>query len=127
MMQSIIDDAKALEAEAIRGEFDAQEEYEEFVQATNESLEAKKKEISAKSQVKAKTDSESLEQEVALDQTMSTLDQLATELGDIHRSCDFLMKNYDTRTAARDAEIEALKQAIALFSGAKMASLLQHW
>merc|ERR1719473_2302069 len=127
MMQGVIDDAKALEAEAIRGEDDAQKEYEEFVQDTNDSLEALKKDIAAKSQVKAKTDAEKLDAEVALDQIMMTLEQLATENADIHRSCDFIMKNFAVRGAARDAEIEALKQAIALFSGAKMASLLQHW
>merc|ERR1719387_1616514 len=87
MMQGIIDDAKALEAEALRDEGDSQKEYEEFVQDTN----------------------------------------VSTESADIHRSCDFVLKNFEVRGAARDAEIEALKQAIALFSGAKMAALLQHW
>merc|ERR1719191_856297 len=127
MMQGIIDDAKALEAEAIRGELKAQEEYEEFVQDSNDSIEKLKKDIAAKTQAHGKTDAEKLDNEVALDQTMTTLEQLATENADIHRSCDFVMKNFETRGAARDGEIEALKQAIALFSGAKMAALIQHW
>jgi len=37
MMQSIIDDAKAMEAEAIRGEEDSQKAYEEFVKDSNTS------------------------------------------------------------------------------------------
>merc|ERR1719235_1894854 len=126
MMQGIIDDAKAMEAEAIRAEEDSQKSYEDFVQDTNDSIEAKKKDLAAKTRTKSKTEAEQLEKEVDLDHIMSALDQLATELGDIHRSCDFLLKNYEVRTAARDSEIEALKQAIALFSGAKMAALLQN-
>merc|ERR1719263_2524479 len=125
-MQGIIDDAKAMEAEAIRAEEDSQKAYEDFVQDTNDSVEGKKKDLAAKTRTKSKTEAEQLEREVDLDHTMSALDQLATELGDIHRSCDFLMKNYEVRTAARDGEVEALKQAIALFSGAKMAAMLQN-
>jgi len=127
MMQGVIDDAKAMEADAIRAEDKAQKEYEEFVQDTNDTVEEKKKEIANKSQVRNKTDAKMLDEEVNLDQIMSSLDQLATENGDIHRSCDFVLKNWEVRTAARDAEVEALKQAIALFSGAKMAALLQHY
>merc|ERR1719379_1293710 len=127
MMQGIIDDAKAMEAEAIRAEEDGQKAYEDFVQDTNDSIEVKKKDLAAKTRTKSKTEAEQLEKEVDLDHIMSSLDQLATELGDIHRSCDFLLKNYDVRTAARDSEVEALKQAIALFSGAKMAALLQNY
>merc|ERR1719274_400839 len=126
MMQDIIDEAKAMEAEAIRAEEDGQKAYEDFVQDTNDSIEMKKKDLAAKTRTKSKTEAEQLEKEVDLDHIMSSLDQLATELGDIHRSCDFLLKNYDVRTAARDSEVEALKQAIALFSGAKMAALLQN-
>jgi len=42
MIQNIIDDAKAMEHEAIRGEEDAQTAYENFVKETNASIDAKK-------------------------------------------------------------------------------------
>merc|ERR1719310_644823 len=106
MMQGVIDDAKAMEADAIRAEEKAQKEYEEFVQDTNDTVEEKKKEIANKSQARAKTDAKMLDEEINLDQTMSSLDQLATALEDIHRSCDFVLKNWEVRTAARDSEIE---------------------
>merc|ERR1712014_478922 len=54
MMQQIIDDAKAMEAEAIRSEEDAQKAYEDFVKETNASIEAKSKDIVNKSETKAK-------------------------------------------------------------------------
>merc|ERR1719453_1509746 len=43
MIQQIINDAKAMEAEAIRAEEDAQKTYEDFVKETNASIEAKSK------------------------------------------------------------------------------------
>merc|ERR1711881_341344 len=45
MIQQIINDAKAMEAEAIRAEEDAQKAYEDFVKETNGSIEAKSKDI----------------------------------------------------------------------------------
>merc|ERR1711978_876228 len=49
MIEQIISDAKAMEAEAIRSEEDAQKAYEDFVKETNASIEAKSKEIVNKS------------------------------------------------------------------------------
>merc|ERR1712048_1328950 len=45
MIQNIIDDAKAMENEAIRGEEDAQTAYENFVKESNASIDAKNAEI----------------------------------------------------------------------------------
>merc|ERR1719331_3182092 len=63
MMQGIIDEAKGLEAEAIRGEEDSQKAYEEFVQDTNDSVEEATKAIASKSDMKAKTEQEKVEAE----------------------------------------------------------------
>merc|ERR1719240_1522889 len=43
MIQQIINDAKAMEAETIRSEEDAQKAYEDFVKETNASIEEKSK------------------------------------------------------------------------------------
>merc|ERR1719235_2025575 len=43
MIQQIINDAKAMEADAIRSEEDAQKAYEDFVKETNASIEEKSK------------------------------------------------------------------------------------
>ena len=50
MIQQIITDAKAMEAETIRSEEDAQKAYEDFVKETNASIETKSKEIVNKSE-----------------------------------------------------------------------------
>merc|ERR1712224_1019106 len=61
MMQGIIDDAKAMEAEAIRGEEDSQKTYEEFVKDTNLSIEEKTKDIVSKTEAKAKAEEAKVE------------------------------------------------------------------
>merc|ERR1739848_521865 len=56
MMQTIVDDAKSMENEAIRSEEDAQKAYEEFVKETNASIEAKSKDIVNKSEARSKAE-----------------------------------------------------------------------
>merc|ERR1712232_1043614 len=58
MIQQIVDDAKAMEKEAIRAEADATAAYETFVKETNASIEAKAKDVANKSEIKAKTEAD---------------------------------------------------------------------
>merc|ERR1711935_1270091 len=125
MIQQIISDAKAMEAEAIRSEEDAQKAYEDFVKETNASIEAKSKEIVNKSELKAKAESELVETKEAKEAVMLELEQLSNYNAELHQSCDFVMKNFDVRQTARDEEVEALKQAKAILSGAKFEEFLQ--
>merc|ERR1712241_958171 len=125
MIQQIISDAKAMEAEAIRSEEDAQKAYEDFVKETNASIEAKSKEIVNKSELKAKAEGELVETKEAKEAVMLELEQLSNYNAELHQSCDFIMKNFDVRQTARDEEIEALKQAKAILSGAKFEEFLQ--
>merc|ERR1719198_2854737 len=99
MIQQIINDAKAMEKETIQSEEDGQKAYESFVKETNGSIQAKSKDIVNKRRVKAKAE--------------------------LHESCDFVMKNFEIRQTAREEEIEALKQAKAILSGAKFEAFLQ--
>merc|ERR1719310_1570243 len=118
-MQAIIDDAKTMEAESIRAEEDAQKAYEDFVKETNASIEAKNKDIANKSDEKAKAEGDLTEANVAKDNTLLDLEQLSNYNGELHSSCDYILKNFDVRQTARDEEVEALKQAKAILSGAK--------
>merc|ERR1719226_91075 len=61
MIEQIMSDAKAMEAETIRSEEDAQKAYEDFVKETNASIEAKSAEIVSKSDIKAKTEADLVE------------------------------------------------------------------
>merc|ERR1719240_724979 len=103
MIQQIINDAKAMEAETIRSEEDAQKAYEDFVN---------------KSETKAKAEADLVEAKENKEAVMLELEQLANYKAELHSSCDFVMKNFEIRQTARDEEIEALKQAKAILSGA---------
>jgi len=125
MIQQIINDAKAMEAEVIRSEEDAQKAYEDFVKDTNGSIEAKSKDIVNKSESKAKAETDLVEAKEDKEAVMLELEQLANYKAELHSSCDFVMKNFEIRQTARDEEIEALKQAKAILSGAKFEAFLQ--
>merc|ERR1712125_91928 len=125
MIQQIINDAKAMEAEVIRSEEDAQKAYEEFVKDTNGSIDAKSKDIVNKSETKAKAEADRVEAKEDKEAVMLELEQLANYKAELHSSCDFVMKNFEIRQTARDEEIEALKQAKAILSGAKFEAFLQ--
>jgi len=125
MIQQIINDAKAMEAEAIRSEEDAQKAYEDFVKDTNASIEEKSKDIVNKSETKAKAEADLVEAKENKEAVMLELEQLSNYKAELHSSCDFVMKNFDVRQTARTEEIEALKQAKAILSGAKFEAFLQ--
>merc|ERR1711990_1284371 len=125
MIQQIINDAKAMEAEAIHAEEEGQKAYEEFVKDTNGSIEEKSKDIVNKSETKAKAEADLVEAKENKEAVMLELEQLSNYKAELHSSCDFVMKNFDIRQTARDEEIEALKQAKAILSGAKFEAFLQ--
>jgi hypothetical protein len=125
MIQQIINDTKAMEAETIRSEEDAQKAYEDFVKETNSSIEAKSKDIVNKSEVKAKQEAELVETKEEKESVMVELEQLSNYNAELHSSCDFITKNFDLRQTARDEEVEALRQAKAILSGAKFEEFLQ--
>jgi vacuolar-type H+-ATPase subunit H len=125
MIQQIINDAKAMEAEAIRAEEDAQKAYEDFVKETNASIETKTKEIINKSEEKAKGETDLTQANTDKEAVLLELEQLSNYNAELHQSCDFVMKNFEIRQTARDEEIEALKQAKAILSGADFQAFLQ--
>merc|ERR1719379_3223182 len=127
MLQQIISDAKAMEAETIRSEEDAQKAYEDFVKETNASIEAKSADIVDKSDTKAKAESDLVATKESKEATMLELEQLSNYNAQLHESCDFVQKNFELRQTARDEEVEALKQAKAILSGAKFEEFLQRY
>jgi len=125
MIQQIISDAKAMESETIRSEEDAQKAYEDFVKETNNSIEAKSRDIVNKSEQKAKAETDLVEAKEAKDAVLLELEQLSNYNAQLHQSCDFVQKNFELRQTARDEEVEALRQAKAILSGAKFEEFLQ--
>merc|ERR1719199_931596 len=125
MITQIVEDAAAMEAEALKGEADAQAAYEVFVKDSNASIEEKSKEIVNKGEEKAKAEDDKAATEEDLQNIEQTLEELAQEKDDLHKACDFVLKNFEIRQTARGEEIEALKQAKAILSGSKFGEFLQ--
>merc|ERR1719261_470018 len=123
MLQQIINDAKTLEKEAIQAETDAQKAYEAYVKDTNASIEEKNRDITNKSDEKAQAEADLTAANEAKETAMNEAQQLSNEAADLHKSCDFVLKNFDIRQTARDQEVEALRQAKAILSGAKFEFL----
>merc|ERR1740127_245846 len=121
MIQSVINDAKMMEKEAIMAEQDSQSAYESFVKNTNDEIAAAMKSTTAKTESKAKAEEANVQAKADLKATMSALEQLASHAADVHQSCDFVLKNFEVRQEARDQEVEALRQAKAVLSGADFA------
>merc|ERR1719183_487405 len=118
MIQQIISDAKQLEA-------DAQKAYETVVKDTNASIEEKNRDITNKSSEKANAEADKTAAEEGKETAMNEQQQNKNEEADLHKSCDFVLKNFDIRQAARDQEVEALRQAKAILSGASFTAFLQ--
>merc|ERR1719324_1610452 len=124
LIQQIINDAAAMEAEAIKGEEDALAAYNTFVTDTNASIDAKAKDIINKSEEKAKLEAERVEAEEQKAEVLAELENLSNENADLHKACDYVLKNFEIRQTARDEEVEALKQAKAILSGSKFSEFL---
>merc|ERR1719379_485643 len=99
--------------------------YEDFVKETNASIEEKAKDIVNKSEIKAKAEADKAKAEEDRENVMAELEELSNQNEDYHKACDFVLKNFEIRQTAREEEIEALKQAKAILSGAKFEAFLQ--
>eukprot|EP00403_Amphidinium_massartii_P013142 CAMPEP_0178410842 /NCGR_PEP_ID=MMETSP0689_2-20121128/21192_1 /TAXON_ID=160604 /ORGANISM="Amphidinium massartii, Strain CS-259" /LENGTH=688 /DNA_ID=CAMNT_0020032039 /DNA_START=56 /DNA_END=2122 /DNA_ORIENTATION=+ len=125
LLQQILNDAKAMETDTIRDEQDAQKAYEDFVKETNSGIEAKSKEVVNKSEQKGQAEQDHSQAKQEEEAVMLELEQLSNYNAQLHSSCDFIMKNFEIRQTARDEEIEALKQAKAILSGAKFQEAME--
>jgi len=119
MIQGVIDESKALENEAIAAEQDSQTAYEQFITDSNKAITAKAKDVSSKTAEMGTQDAALTTAKGDMKANLADLESLNGINKALHDTCDFLMKNYDTRVQAREMEIEALSQSVAMLSGAK--------
>jgi len=119
MLDTVMADSKKMENDAIRSEQDAAASYEMFMKDSNKSIAQMLRANVNMSEEKAKSEEAISRDEKDLKATMKTLESLNEELGDLHRSCDFVLKNFDARQKARGLEIDALREAKAILSGMK--------
>jgi len=99
-------------------EKNAQEDYEKFMADSAEKRAADSKLIEEKEGAKAEMDAAL--QAMGEEKTAKSAEATATMkyIESLHLECDWLVKNYDLRKEARAGEVEALKNAKAVLSGA---------
>jgi hypothetical protein len=122
-IEQVIEDSKKVETEAVSAENYAQASYESFIKNANKSLTAASKEITAKSEAKAQAESDKTAADGDLKHTVNDLLTMGEYAQQLHGQCDFTLKNFDLRQSSRDQEIDALKQAKMIFSGAKFLQM----
>merc|ERR1719263_419292 len=118
MMDLLVADLTKEMTEAETEEKHAQAEYVELMQDSATKRAEDSKSIEEKEGAKAGMEADLVAAEA--DKKDKVGEHMATEkcLASLHLECDWLLKNYDLRKDARAGEVDALKQAKAVLSGA---------
>merc|ERR1719207_143245 len=124
MMDMLVADLDKEMQEMEFEEKDAQGEYEKFTREAAEKRVTDSKSITDKEAAKA--DAEALVEKESQEKTDNMKKMMATMefLKGLHADCDWLLQNFDVRKEARAGEVDALKKAKAVLSGADF-SLVQ--
>jgi DNA repair exonuclease SbcCD ATPase subunit len=117
MLEKVAADCKKLEDEAVAGEMSAQNVYEDFMKQSNKELTAYGESLQSMMAAKATAEGDLSMAKSDLKDTMKVLEGLHDYKGDLQKSCDFILKNFDARQEARSQEMEALGEAKAILSG----------
>jgi len=119
MLDEVKQDSVTMENDAIASEEDAQAAYENFMKDSNKFIIKASQGISDMTEAKATAESDLVMANTDLKGTMGELFALHEESGDLHKSCDFLLNNFELRQKARSAEMDALNEAKNILSGMK--------
>jgi len=119
LIEQILEDSKALEAETTSAEFTAQADYEKFVKDSNDLIQTLQQAVIDKTRAIAAANGDMAEANSNLENTNGELEDLELYEADLHGECDFTQKNFDIRQKARLQEMEAIQAAKAILSGLK--------
>merc|ERR1719271_1002993 len=118
MMDTIIKDLGSDMKDMEYEEKTAQKDYAELMADSQETRAGDTKALTGQTTTKAEVETELMTTKEIRGATATDLKQIATVIGDLHAACDFIMENFDLRKEARTSEIEGLKNAKAVLSGA---------
>jgi len=124
MIDTLIKDLDTEITEAETEEKLAQEEYEELMADSASKRASDSKSVTDKEGVKANTEAALAADESSLKDTKSELMATMEYEAALHAECDWLIKFFDMRKEARAGEIDSMKKAKAVLSGADF-SLVQ--
>merc|ERR1719456_251370 len=126
MMDMLVKELDTEITEAELEEKDAQEDYEKFMKDSADKRAEDSKTITDKEAAKAEMETEL---QAHMDTKAADETELAavnTYIQTLHTDCDFLLEYYQVRKDARAGEVEALKNAKAVLSGADYSLVQTH-
>jgi len=118
MIDLLIGDLEKEITEAKVDEKDAQDDYESFMKDSAEKRALDSKAIADKEGSKAALEEELLANQEALKANQYDLMDTEKYIMEVHAECDWLLEHFDLRKEARTGEVEALKKAKDVLSGA---------
>jgi len=118
MIKLLISDLEKDIVEMETDEKDAQEDYEQFMKDSAAKRATDSKALTDKEGYLAEAETELLDSQEGLKDSQHTLMGVERYIMELHQECDFLLKYYSVRKDARAGEVEALKNAKAVLSGA---------
>lgn len=118
LLQSLMDEANELIADASSSENEAQAGYGELVAQTKRNVEAFEDEMTEQSVALARAKKRLRRIHNNIKSLVGDQHDLTKQKTNLKSDCDFLLKNFDTIKTARKQEMEALKQAKFVLSGA---------
>jgi chromosome segregation ATPase len=121
MMDTLLMDLQKDITESKTAEKDAQDAYEEMMKQSTDKRTADSKSISETEGAKASLEATLQKMVIEEKDTMKELYAKELTIKDLHVECDWLNKNYDIRKSAREGEVDSLKKAQAVLSGADYA------
>jgi hypothetical protein len=125
LLDRLMNDLKMEMKEDDMEEETAQKDYEELMAKSADKRAMMSKRIVEKEGEKAGTE-ERLAKAKKTDKAQKTdLMDLGEYVASLHGECDWLLQNFDQRKEARSNEIEAIKKAKAVLSGADFTALVQ--
>jgi septal ring factor EnvC (AmiA/AmiB activator) len=103
-------------------ETSAQATYESFIEKSKAKRWSSAQDITAHEQVKAKNEAKLHRNQVELKEKQDDASEIANYITNLHKTCDWLLENFDARATARAAEVESLRKAKSIMSGAGVSS-----
>eukprot|EP00746_Dinoflagellata_sp_MGD_P158291 gnl/MRDRNA2_/MRDRNA2_86441_c0_seq15.p1 gnl/MRDRNA2_/MRDRNA2_86441_c0~~gnl/MRDRNA2_/MRDRNA2_86441_c0_seq15.p1 ORF type:complete len:685 (+),score=247.00 gnl/MRDRNA2_/MRDRNA2_86441_c0_seq15:79-2133(+) len=121
MMDTIISDLGSDMKDMEYEEKTAQSDYADLMADSQETRAGDTKALTGKTTTKAEVEATLMTTKETRAATATDLKNVQTVIQDLHAACDFIMENFDVRKEARTNEIEGLKNAKAVLSGASFS------
>merc|ERR1719353_1707813 len=121
LMDMLIKDLADGITESKHEEETAQKDYERLMSESQTTREQSVESITSKEAAKADLDTKIEATKESKTGQEAELSNIKNMIAQLHANCDFLLENYDLRKTARTNEVESLKNAKSVLSGASFA------